>query len=139
MDDQHHSAERTALYRCFDSNGDLLYVGITKNIGMRWQKHSSASVWWPQVRRQTIDWYDTRTAAEIAERIAIQAEDPKYNRYRYDTVQIPAVSPPLAAMSSQRVTCRQANQPCRRPGPFGCDGESDLGYPCLLVPAVSRG
>lgn len=140
MGDQHESRERTALYRCYSSGGDLLYVGITKNIGMRWQKHSSASAWWPQVARQTIDWYESRPAAEIAERVAIRTEHPKYNKYRYVSTIAPTASPSLvAAAPPERITCRQARRSCQRPGPYGCDGESDLGYPCLLASAVSRG
>jgi predicted GIY-YIG superfamily endonuclease len=71
----------TALYRFFDSDGDLLYVGITSNITKRFRYHQieQATTWWPQAAAHTVYWHDTRIAAEEAEVRAIKTEGPKYN------------------------------------------------------------
>lgn len=72
-------SRRTALYRLFDSEGRLLYVGITFNPRNRWAGHSATKSWWKQVVRREIEWHETRYAAEAAERAAILAERPLYN------------------------------------------------------------
>lgn len=73
--------ERTALYRLFDTEGNLLYVGIAKNPKRRWYQHSVASsdVWWPDVHEKRVEWFGTRTEAEAAEKKAIRTEGPSYN------------------------------------------------------------
>jgi hypothetical protein len=71
--------QRTALYRFFGADDQLLYVGITDRLGERWSTHMRTKPWWPKVRRQTSEWYDTRTAAADAERLAIREERPLYN------------------------------------------------------------
>lgn len=71
--------ERTALYRFYDADGRLLYVGITKNLKQRWYHHSVSQLWWPAVSRKEVEWWDTREAASVAEREAIRAERPLYN------------------------------------------------------------
>lgn len=40
---------RTYLYRLFDRQGALLYVGITGDLGQRWKKHMREKHWWGQV------------------------------------------------------------------------------------------
>lgn len=70
--------ERTALYRCFDADDELLYVGISKDPAERWKQHRG-SAWWRHVTMRTVEWYDDRAAAERAERKAIQSEGPRYN------------------------------------------------------------
>lgn len=70
---------RTALYRFFAANDSLLYVGITFDPPIRFAAHVACKPAWPQVARITIDWHDTRVAAERAERAAIQDERPTWN------------------------------------------------------------
>jgi hypothetical protein len=72
-------SRRTALYRLFDTEGRLLYVGITFNPRNRWAGHSQSKSWWKQVVRRDIEWHETRYAAEAAEAAAILAECPLYN------------------------------------------------------------
>jgi excisionase family DNA binding protein len=69
----------TALYRLFGDDDALLYIGVAKTFGVRWHQHEQSQPWWPEVRRQTIDWHPDREDAEDAERAAIKAERPKYN------------------------------------------------------------
>jgi hypothetical protein len=70
---------RTALYRFYNADGALLYVGITENTVQRWRGHASEKPWWPEVVRKTVDWFDDRATAEVNERVAIRSEDPRYN------------------------------------------------------------
>jgi predicted GIY-YIG superfamily endonuclease len=73
---------RTALYRFYGADDVLLYVGITHRLGQRWSEHARSQPWWPEVRRQTAEWYATRSEAEAAEITAIQQEDPRHNIVR---------------------------------------------------------
>lgn len=73
-------AERTALYRLYDADGQLLYVGITANPKKRWYAHGRDKHWWPEVTRKTIEWFETRKSAERVEKIEIEEERPVYNR-----------------------------------------------------------
>lgn len=70
---------RTALYRCFDADDELLYVGISKDPAARWKQHQSKAPWWRDVAMRTVEWYDDRPAAEVAERKAVQTEGPRHN------------------------------------------------------------
>jgi len=72
-------SECTALYRAFDSGGLLLYVGISKNFGVRWRHHAKNQPWWDEVQRLTVDLCASRSEAMAAELAAIRTEGPKYN------------------------------------------------------------
>ena len=69
---------RTCVYRAYDEDGDLLYVGISMNPDGRFAKHRS-SAWWPEVDEITIQWFDGREPAKAVERRAIIEESPRYN------------------------------------------------------------
>lgn len=69
---------RTCVYRCYDEDGELLYVGLSMNPDGRFAKHRSAG-WWPQVVEITVTWYAGREAAKRAEREAITSESPVFN------------------------------------------------------------
>lgn len=73
---------RVAIYRHFDRNGELLYVGITSDPDRRWQQHLEASVWARFVSDVTVHWLDDRNQARRAERRAIASERPLFNRAR---------------------------------------------------------
>jgi predicted GIY-YIG superfamily endonuclease len=70
---------RTALYRLYDSDGKLLYVGITANSAARWQHHKSQRPWWDRVTEKRLHWYPSREDAERAEAAAIRTELPRFN------------------------------------------------------------
>lgn len=72
-------ARRTAVYRLYDADGALLYVGITYDLGRRWTQHAKVQRWWDAVCTQKIEWHSCREDAEDAERTAIRTEAPKYN------------------------------------------------------------
>ena len=67
-----------SLYRYFDENDDLLYVGISKNPVSRIQQHATND-WIRRVRHIELEWFDTRSEALAAELIAIERERPEYN------------------------------------------------------------
>lgn len=71
---------RTALYRLFDADGLLLYVGISHKPDVRWGQHSEDKPWWPAVDRRAVEWHETRSAAEKAELTAIAGERPLHNK-----------------------------------------------------------
>jgi hypothetical protein len=71
--------QRTALYRLYDADGVLLYVGITKNTEQRWAAHKKYKSWWPKVARRGVAWLDSRPSALLAEHIAIISEHPLHN------------------------------------------------------------
>lgn len=74
------AAGRTALYRAFDVDDALLYVGITDGIDVRFKAHQKQSEWWPLMVRRDIEWFDTRRAALRAEATAISDENPRFNK-----------------------------------------------------------
>lgn len=71
--------ERTVLYRFFNSAGDLLYVGITRDPASRIAQHGAEKPWWHVVANVTLEWHDSRQEALDAERAAIIAEQPAHN------------------------------------------------------------
>lgn len=69
----------TALYRLYDADEALLYVGIAVDPPVRLRIHSGEKTWWPQVARHTVEWHPDRPSAEVAEVAAIVTEKPRYN------------------------------------------------------------
>lgn len=67
------------LYRFFDANDVLLYVGITNDAGTRWRNHSRKKGWWREVCRVRVEHFDSRAEVEAAEKAAIIAEAPVHN------------------------------------------------------------
>lgn len=70
---------RTALYRFYDPQGKLLYVGITNDPWRRWREHVREKPWYPQVKHQAVTWYDAERQARRAETRAIHDERPEFN------------------------------------------------------------
>jgi hypothetical protein len=68
-----------AVYRLFDADDRLLYVGVTENVKARFSHHASSKPWWPDVARHTVEWMDNRDDAEAAEKLAISTEMPVWN------------------------------------------------------------
>ncbi|NIB43837.1 helix-turn-helix domain-containing protein [Pseudomaricurvus alkylphenolicus] len=67
------------LYRHFDKDDSLLYVGISLSAVNRLAQHKVASNWYPDVCRMTIENFDSRDELLNAERRAILEERPKHN------------------------------------------------------------
>jgi len=69
----------TALYRFYDAEGDLLYVGVTGNLASRFSDHRRMSPWWAHADRHEVEWLPHWSAALQAERRAIRDEAPRWN------------------------------------------------------------
>lgn len=67
------------LYRLYNADDELLYIGITFDWYTRRAGHQSDKYWWPEVVRNERTEYPSRIAAALAERDAIMAELPRYN------------------------------------------------------------
>ncbi|GGV45971.1 GntR family transcriptional regulator [Streptomyces spectabilis] len=71
--------ERTALYRLYDVDDRLLYVGISGAPKMRMKAHAADKPWWPEVATRDFEWFDTREQAAEAEVEAIRQQQPLHN------------------------------------------------------------
>lgn len=73
-------SDPTAVYRFFDHDGFLLYVGTTRNPAGRFTEHRRKT-WWRLIDpdRITLSWFDGRGSALNSESLAIAAERPVFN------------------------------------------------------------
>lgn len=67
------------VYRFYDSNGTLLYVGVSRTPLKRWEQHQNTKEWFPDVAVITRSIYPDKASAYEAERRAIIDEVPEYN------------------------------------------------------------
>lgn len=72
---------RCCLYRHFDADGVLLYVGISNDPGYRTHEHSvgAGRRWVIFASRMEGVWYASTEAARAAEKVAIRDEAPVFN------------------------------------------------------------
>jgi hypothetical protein len=68
----------TQLYRHYDKDGQLLYVGISLSAVSRLSQHKEKP-WYTEIATVTIETLPTRAHALRAERRAIWGESPRYN------------------------------------------------------------
>jgi predicted GIY-YIG superfamily endonuclease len=101
-----------ALYRWFDHDQRLLYIGITRDLATRQDSHARNSSWGRFAAYCTVERYPTRDDVETMERHAIKREQPLFNHTHNDTPE-----------ARQRLVAYLVEQ----------------GHLDLLVPAVSRG
>lgn len=73
------------VYRAFDADGRLLYIGCTSNLHLRMRSHSSQSGWFSAMARLEIEEHVNRLRAEQAERRAIATEEPLFNKIHRTT------------------------------------------------------
>lgn len=69
----------TFLYRMYDEDGVLLYVGISRQPLARLTQHEDMKSWWARVVNISLEKFPTRQEALAAEADAITAEEPVYN------------------------------------------------------------
>lgn len=67
------------VYRMFDENDELLYVGITANLPGRLAQHRAEKPWWTLVARIELRHLDSRREALDSERYLIVTEKPLWN------------------------------------------------------------
>lgn len=111
----------TALYRHYDADGTLLYVGIAISPIARLCEHRVASAWYDEIATVKIRRYPTRDLALAAELEAIRGEKPLHNIAG-------ALTPPTPASVAPRGSSRKASRlsalgvaAATRPG-YYCDG-----------------
>lgn len=72
------------VYRTYDAAGNLLYIGCSTDLFSRFLSHSKSfdpiSAWWPLLATWTATPYPSHAEALEAERLAILAEQPSFNR-----------------------------------------------------------
>tara|TARA_R100000541_G_scaffold49745_1_gene56866 strand:- start:486 stop:1007 length:522 start_codon:yes stop_codon:yes gene_type:complete len=73
---------KTTLYRHFDIDKKLLYVGVSLSWSKRLKQHR-ISYWHDKIHTVTLEQYESREKAIQAERQAILKENPIYNIQRY--------------------------------------------------------
>jgi hypothetical protein len=75
------------LYRLYDAADVLLYVGVTDNLPRdRFNRHGRRHGWWPEVSTVDLEPHRAIWLALAAERAAIKAERPLYNKRSAVTV-----------------------------------------------------
>lgn len=67
------------VYRCWDGNGRLIYVGVSVAPLQRMDQHKTNSWWFDQTARVTYRVFPTREYAMARERQAIAEENPRWN------------------------------------------------------------
>ncbi|MFD3999887.1 hypothetical protein [Streptomyces rubiginosohelvolus] len=73
------TSERTALYRLYDAEYDLLYIGISRSPTKRLKAHAHDKNWWHCVGYVDLTWFDSYPEAKRAENAAHLSERPPYN------------------------------------------------------------
>jgi len=69
-----------AVYRLYDTDDVLLYVGMSNDPPRRWSGHvNEGKTWWADVARKTVEWYESQDDALTVEAEAIWAEHPLHN------------------------------------------------------------
>ena len=69
----------TTLYRLWNADHALLYVGITDDLDARLQQHHDDKEWWSEVDQVSTEELPSRRRALEAESRAIFWEQPRYN------------------------------------------------------------
>lgn len=66
-----------AVYRLFDEDGNLLYVGISYTPLRRFSQHLAKGRRW---HSSEVEWFSDRATAEDEEAVAIWQERPRWNK-----------------------------------------------------------
>lgn len=85
--------ESWVVYRAYDADGELLYVGVTNDLESRMRSHKNCKTWshrwYPRLARIEADVVENRYAAGAAEREAIRTLNPTFNT-TYKSELVPA-------------------------------------------------
>jgi hypothetical protein len=83
------------VYRCFDSDGRLLYIGRTTDVKRRMSHHKAVSDWFPMCSRvEAGDAISSYYDSILAERHAIADEVPLFNKtgHEWDKKVLPKIA-----------------------------------------------
>jgi predicted GIY-YIG superfamily endonuclease len=97
------------VYRLWDADGALLYVGISKTLVQRLTQHDQSQPWADEVASVTAKRYPNRDKARAAEIEAIQTESPRYNIR--DRAKRPDYAQSLAALWDEMDASERASLP----------------------------
>ncbi len=78
-------SEETTLYRHYDVDNNLLYVGISLSWQKRLKEHKVSS-WYKKISNVTLEHHESREKAMYYEREAIKKEKPLYNIQNNNTL-----------------------------------------------------
>ncbi|MFD4315042.1 GIY-YIG nuclease family protein [Streptomyces sp. NPDC058548] len=73
------SPDDVAIYRLFNRDSDLLYIGASKDPVYRWGSEHRHNWWWPEVVHYEWGWFPSRAEARAVEREVLASGVPKYN------------------------------------------------------------
>jgi hypothetical protein len=99
---------RTELYRLYDTDGTLVYVGIARDPRARIAQHRGKDWFW-YVARYEATWFESRSAATEAETWAIDHLAPLANRTQMDEPEVTWAGPPLTVDDAGAVTHHRWN------------------------------
>ena len=119
---------RTALYRHFDVDGVLLYVGITDFLSERERQHAASASWFELVSKTTIEWCSCRAHALALEAVAVRYERPQFNVIHSGRPEHQPVQDPLGVELIDVVE-RFLDQAQMTPTAFG---KHVMGDPCFV-------
>jgi hypothetical protein len=118
------------LYRYFDKDERLLYVGISFNAFKRMGGHNEKP-WFTQISSMTVERFESRELALAAELRAIRTEKPIHNIAHNDKYQQNEMFKPdecgeeLERISVNSIAVNQATEPPVRRWCPHCDGDYD--------------
>lgn len=70
------------VHKAYNTDGVLLYVGISVNVFKRLKEHKQYAEWHPHSSRIDVVQYRNRDAARAEEARCIRSDNPLYNRTR---------------------------------------------------------
>jgi hypothetical protein len=130
------------LYRHFNAQGQLLYVGLSLNAVARLAQHREKSFWFSQISRVEIEWHKSREHAAYAEALAIRDEAPLYNKAK-PVPRDPDAPPPVPSLLDRRPEANlilEALKKCPEPVvQADYDGPRIFGYLCVGRQYLNRG
>lgn len=75
-----YETKPTAVYKHYDINDNLIYVGVASDVTVRQSTHFKMSNWQQEIQNVSVEWHYSRLRAEIREILLIKAFRPKYNK-----------------------------------------------------------
>lgn len=97
------TAHEPTVYRVYNKDDGLIYVGSTKNFEKRLQAHKQSSWWFGLADRFDLDWYPNMVQAHEAETRAIETEAPAFNLNSLGTTRPGS----LALTDDELTVCRE--------------------------------
>lgn len=70
---------RPLVYRIYDTDDRLIYIGHSCSLQQRFVDHSQSAWWWSLAARIAIQLHPDRNSVRAAEAVAIQEEQPMFN------------------------------------------------------------